>query len=119
MPWSSAGLYEMPLQLVESGGSGGEDVTKMDEYLEHILGFPLPGPSCQVVERKLVGSVSHTFSHIQLTLRVQLLVLKVSLPMIRFVGFVLILAAGVGPFSFLRHTDKNLICKLDPLLTIS
>ena len=69
----------MPLQLVDSTSSEEDDTEKLDSYLEQILEFPLPGPSGNVLVRKRVGSVSHTFSHIQLTIRVQLLVLKVVL----------------------------------------
>ena len=66
----------MPLQLVDGNSSEEGDSEKLDTYLEQVLEFQLPGPSGEIVLRKRVGIVSHTFSHIQLTLRVQLLVLQ-------------------------------------------
>ena len=66
----------MPLQLVDGESSEEGDSEKLDAYLEQVLGFPLPGPSGKILVRKQVGTVSHTFSHIQLTLRVELLVIE-------------------------------------------
>ena len=82
---SLAGLYEMPLQIVDSESSEEDDSNKIDAYLEQVLGFQLPGPLGHIVERKRIGSVSHTFSHIQLTLRVQLLIFKVSMTSVNLI----------------------------------
>lgn len=79
-PIWNAGLYEMPLQLVENDSSPEEDNRIIDVYLQQILGFLPPNNDVEIIERKRMGNVSHTFSHIQLTLRVQLLVLEVSHP---------------------------------------
>lgn len=71
-----AGLWEMPLQLVDGDASKEGDTQVLDSYLGKSLQLPLAGGELEVVERKQLGSVSHTFSHIQLTLRVQLLVIQ-------------------------------------------
>jgi len=67
----------MPLQLVDGDASKEGDTQVLDSYLGKSLQLPLAGGELEVVERKQLGSVSHTFSHIQLTLRVQLLVIQV------------------------------------------
>ena len=68
----------MPLQLLEDDSSEEGDLNLINAYLEQILELPLPDASVEIVERKRLGTVSHTFSHIQLTLRVQSLVIRVS-----------------------------------------
>lgn len=68
----------MPLKLVGADSLEEDDPGVMNAYLEAVLGHPLPCESTEIVERKRVGMVSHTFSHIQLTLRVHLLTLKAS-----------------------------------------
>ena len=73
----------MPLQLVDSESSKDEDTRVLDSYLGDSLQLPLSGGSVDVVERTQLGSVSHTFSHIQLTLRVQLLLLEVGCSTLR------------------------------------
>ena len=49
----------------------------MDRYLHDTLGLPISQGHLEVVERQQLGDVTHTFSHIQLTLRVERLLLKV------------------------------------------
>ena len=68
----------MPLQLVDAESSKEDDAQVLDSYLNNSLQLPLSCGDVEVVERTQLGSVSHTFSHIQLTLRVQLLVLEVA-----------------------------------------
>lgn len=67
----------MPLQLLSAESREGEDLSGMDRYLTEILDTQLPNDHLAVIERRYLGKVSHTFSHIQLTIHVQIMVLKV------------------------------------------
>lgn len=71
-----AGLWEMPLQLVDIDSSKEDDIQVLDSYLSDSLQLKVSDKAVKVVDRLQLGSVSHTFSHIQLTLRVQLLLLE-------------------------------------------
>ena len=60
------------------GTSGQVQVSQlMDMYLNDTLRLPISQGHLEVVERKQLGDVTHTFSHIQLTMRVERLLLKV------------------------------------------
>jgi hypothetical protein len=67
----------MPLQLVDIDSSKEDDIQVLDSYLSDSLQLKVSDKAVKVVDRLQLGSVSHTFSHIQLTLRVQLLLLEV------------------------------------------
>lgn len=55
-----------------------QDILAMDSYLRDSLQVPVAGKGVAVVARDELGVVTHTFSHVFLTLKVERIVLKVS-----------------------------------------
>ena len=66
----------MPLQLVSRDDTNEANQRTMTGYLEESLGLDLK--QSKIVSRKFLGSIVHVFSHIRLTLNVEMLCLTVS-----------------------------------------
>lgn len=71
-----AGLWEFPLKLVDADASRAECRQQIAELLEGALGRVLATE--QLVERRALGEITHIFSHIRLTMRVEHIKIKVT-----------------------------------------
>lgn len=76
-----AGLWEFPSWLVDSAVASDRSllVSAADNSLPELIGTTSMSAlgSLHIVQRLHLGTVSHTFSHIQQTVHVELLVLQV------------------------------------------
>ena len=71
-----AGLWEMPLQLVESNCSKEQREEVMTLYLNKVLDLHLADK--KILNRRYLGQIVHVFSHIRLTVQVEIMSLLVS-----------------------------------------
>lgn len=72
-----AGLWEFPLKLVDTDASRSQCKQRIEELLEGALGQALAAE--HVVERRVLGEITHIFTHIRLTMRVEHIKIKVRL----------------------------------------
>uniref|UniRef100_A0A0A9DG31 Adenine DNA glycosylase n=1 Tax=Arundo donax TaxID=35708 RepID=A0A0A9DG31_ARUDO len=71
-----AGLWEFPLVLVDGGKTDSLNRRKeMDKYLKQLLSIDV-GRKSNVILREDVGEHVHIFSHIRLTMHVEVMILK-------------------------------------------
>lgn len=75
--FATVGLWEFPAKLTDPETNEAERRDMLDGYLEEDLGVPLSEGGLEIVDRRHLGEVTHTFSHIRLTLGVERLLLKV------------------------------------------
>ena len=70
-----AGLWEFPLKLVDADTSRAECRKQMEVLLEGPLGLALAAE--HIVEWRALGEITHIFTHIRLTMRVEHIRIKV------------------------------------------
>lgn len=75
MPAVYPGLWEFPLKLVDAETSKAGCREQMEELLERPLGVALAAE--HIVERRALGEITHIFTHIRLTMRVEHIKIKV------------------------------------------
>lgn len=72
-----AGLWEFPSVLVDEGKTDSLNRREeMDKYLKQLLGIDVKKQRSDVIVREDVGEHVHIFSHIRLTMYVELMILK-------------------------------------------